>query len=339
MAGNVLLLAAVLGLLGGCVISPRRDGTTTGPPVPPPSGLGKLYVTDEANSTILRFDGALTATGNLTPAATISGSPLSTPQYMTIDTVNNRLYVAATGGVLVYDQVSTKNGNISADRTIGGLSMPQDLALDRARDLLYVADSGAIKVFSGASSANGTPSPTRIINPQVAGAGISISAIFLDTVNDRLYIADSINFAVDIYDGATALTGAVNASRSLSGSNTGLAQPDGVQVDGIGRLIVANNNPPSITIYPNAATVNGNSLPVSTVRGASNTLQGPSQILVTPGNELYVADGVQGAVPIFAGFNAANGTLTPNRNITGSKTGLTPSGSSTARGLALDATR
>ncbi|HWZ45855.1 MAG TPA: beta-propeller fold lactonase family protein, partial [Candidatus Saccharimonadales bacterium] len=307
---------------------------------PPPGGAGKLYVTNEDSNQVLRFDGVLTATGNLTPAATISNSAqISAPQYLAIDAVNNRLYVATSGAVLVYDQASTKNGSVNADRTIGGLTAPQDLALDRGHDLLYVADSGTVRVFSGASSANGSPAPARTIVPQVAGSGIVVSAIFLDTVNDRLYIADSLNAAVDIYDGANTLNGNVNANRSLSGPSTGLARPEGVQVDAIGRLIVANNNPPSITIYPNAATVTGDLAPTSTVRGASNTLQGPSQIFVTTGNELYVADGVQGAVPIFAGFNAANGTISPTRNITGSKTTITTAGRSTVRGLALDATR
>lgn len=325
------------------MISPRRDGTPGGGGGGGSTGPGKLYVTNEATGTILRFDGALTSNGNLTPASVLSG--LSGPQYLTIDTVNDRLYVVNqnAGTILVYDNASTKASGGNSQRSIGGLSAPSDLALDRTNDLLYVAQGTSILVFSGASAANGSPAPARTISPQVGGNAATATAIFLDTANNRLYLADSVNSAIDIFDNATALTGLVTANRSLSGANTGLSLPEGVQVDSIGRLIVANNNPASITIYPNAATVNGNITPSSTVSGSATTLLGPSQILITTGNELYVADGVQGEVAIFAGFNAASGNIAPNRSVFGSSTGLARSnngtGPTTARGVTLDATR
>jgi 6-phosphogluconolactonase (cycloisomerase 2 family) len=307
-----------------------------------------LYVTNEPGNTILRFDNALAANGNLTPNATISGSQLSSPQYLFIDTANDRLYVAELGGVLIYEKASTKTGNISADRTIAGastgLTSPLDLALDRPRDLLYVADVGSIEVFGSASTINGDISSVRSIVPLAGGSGFVIGAIFLDAANDRLYVADLAGSAINIYDGASGLSGSVNANRSLSGTNTKLDHPEGVQVDAVGRLVVANNNSGTITIYANAATVNGNVAPSSAI--TSNTtsglfLSGPSQIVTTTGNELYVADGIVGGVPIFAGINAANGNLTPSRNIAGSNTTLSRSsgGAATARGIALDSTR
>src|SRR5690242_14765437 len=74
----------------GCVISPRRlpgdivPGTTPTPtptpsatPTPTPGATpaqGKLYVSNSGNNSIIRFDQALTASGNAPPAATISGA-------------------------------------------------------------------------------------------------------------------------------------------------------------------------------------------------------------------------------------------------------------------------
>jgi len=103
---------------GKSLISPRRDGTGT-TTTPPPGGTnpGKLYVTNEANNTILRFDNALTATGDQTPAATLNNtSQISSPQYLLIDSASNRLYVAVTNAVLVYDNASTQTGGAAASR-------------------------------------------------------------------------------------------------------------------------------------------------------------------------------------------------------------------------------
>src|SRR5882672_3004347 len=60
-------------LLAGCVISPRRPvpGAT---PTPTPGTGGKLYVSKQGANAILRFDSALTASGNVAPATTISGA-------------------------------------------------------------------------------------------------------------------------------------------------------------------------------------------------------------------------------------------------------------------------
>jgi len=336
--------ALLLALLAGCVISPRRDGTGT-TTTPPPGGTnpGKLYVTNEANNTILRFDNALTATGDQTPAATLNNtSQISSPQYLLIDSANNRLYVAVSNAVLVYDNASTQTGGAAASRVIQGVSSPTDLALDRVRDQLYVTDGFSILVFANASTANGTPTPARTINPLSGGSAFSVAAIFLDTGTDKLYVADSLNSAVNIYDGASILNGSVNAPRTLSGANTQLSNPQGLQVDALGRLIVANNRSGSITIYASAINVSGNIVPSATITSPAANMAGPSQIFLSTGNELYVADGTAGGIPIFSGVNSANGNITPARDIAGPHTTLSRANAgsaTTARGVGLDPTR
>lgn len=333
------MAAILLVMVAGCVISPRRDGSGGGTTPPPATGPGKLYVSNQSAGAIVRFDNALagTATGNLTPNAIIQGSTTSAPQGIALDGSGNRLFVAVLGGVQVYDQVSTRTGTISADRTISGLSLPVAVALDTSRNLLYVADLLNIQVIGSASTANGAVTPVRTISPLVGGSVFSVAGILLDTNGDRLFVLDALGNAVNIYDTASGLNGGVNATRSLSGTATLLGAPQGAQIDSQGRLVVANNNPARITIYANAATVTGNTAPTVTL--TSTALSGPSNIVVTSGNELYVADGTAGAVPIFAGINAvASGAVTPARNITGAKTGLTGA-VPTAVGIALDTTR
>ena len=339
----------------GCVISPRRTlggggGTPTPTPTPNPTGsptptpvaTGKLYVMNTTSNTLLRFDGAFTANGNATPAATIVGTntTFNSPSFMTLDTANDSLYIADTGdlSVVIYDGISTKNGNVAPSRIIAGpatnLLSPTDVALDKGRNLLYVADDLDIFVFASASTANGNPAPVRDLS-----VPFSISAIFIDGANDRLYVADQAGNAIAVYDHASTLNGPVSANRAVQGAtNTHLSNPGGVQVDGAGRLVVSNASPPSITIYNNAATVDGDIAPVAEIAGATTGLSVPDQIFVdtTGTGTLYNADPGAARVAVFANLNTANGNTSPTRTISGTSTGLTAGG---PVGLAFDHTR
>jgi len=350
---TVRVCAAVfcLLLIIGCVISPRRTvgggGGTPTPtpsptPTPNPAATGKLYVSNGGANSILRFDKALTAGGNLTPAATISGAntTLNAPAFITLDAIADRLYVANNGdiSILIFDNISTKKGNVAPERTIFGslttLTTPTDVALDRGRDLLYVADDIDIHVFASASAANGNVAPARNLSP-----GFSVSAIFIDAANDRLFAADQADNAIAIYDNASTLNGPVTASRVVQGVATHLATPGGLQVDGSGRLVVSNASPASITIYTNAAIANGNIAPVAEIKGSNTGFSVPDQIVVNPSGTgtLYNADPGAARVAIYANFSTANGNIAPTRSINGANTTLTVGGQPV--GVALDNTR
>src|SRR5437016_4083447 len=174
LKGFWLGLLGLLLVLNACVISPRRDGVNNGG-----NGngngngaFGRIYVTNTSAPSIVRFDNALTVSGNTTPGATISGGAtlLSSPGYLFLDTVNNRLFVANQGGsnILVFDNANTQAGNVAPTRTISGpatqLFSPVDVALDRTRDLLYVADGTAIQVFATGSSASGNVTPLHTLS-------------------------------------------------------------------------------------------------------------------------------------------------------------------------------
>jgi hypothetical protein len=339
-------LIVFLVLLTSC--SPRRSSVSL-------SGggggstLGRIYVSNAANNSIVRFDSALTVTGNVAPGAIIAGgsTQLAAPQYMLLDVPNNRLFVANKGAssVLIFETVNTKTGNVAPERTIAGaatlLVAPVDLALDSGRDLLYVADGSNILVFAGASNTNGNVPPVRII-----GAGFTVDALFLDRANDRLFAADATGNAIHVYDGASLLNNAVVANRIISGGSTQLNQPAGLQVDNAGRLIVSNFGTPSITIYFSAAIGNGNITPAATIAGSNTGLGAPTQMILnnaTTTGDLHIADGKSASVLVFANIGAANGNIAPTRNISGSNTGLARSGGGTgpftANGIALDTTR
>jgi DNA-binding beta-propeller fold protein YncE len=355
-----IVLMAVVAAISGCQISPRiipgqptptptatpgPTGSPTPTPTPtpiPPSAVGKLYVTDQDDNSILRFDNALSATGNQVPGAVIKGASttLNKPQFVAFNGATDTLYVAnvSNASVVVYDGVSTKNGDAPPTRIITGaastpLVSPSSVALDTTRDLLYVADGAEIWVFSPASTANGSTQFSRDIT-----VGFTIQQIFLDAANDRLYATDAANNAVDVFDNASQLNLITSATRSLNGNLTQLNQPAGVTIDPAGNLVVTNQGNGSITVYRDAATATGNQAPLAIISGAATTLQSPQQIIQNAAtNEVYVADSSADEVAVFTGIAGLNGTPAPTRRIFGPSTGLT--GTTTARGVALDPSR
>jgi hypothetical protein len=345
-------------VVSGCVISPRRlpgdvvPGTTPTPtpnpsatptPTPSSSPQGKLYVSNTATNAILRFDQAFTVNGNAPPAVTIMGAStqLNAPAYIFLDAAADRLYVANNGdsSILVFDSISTKTGDAAPERVITGtatsLIAPTDVSLDATRNLLYVADDTQIEVFGSASTANGAATPLKTFTP-----GFAVSAVFIDGANDRLYAADQVGNAIDIYDGASALaSGNITASRTLTGANTHLGAPSGLQLDGAGRLIVSNGSAKSITIYNGAATVSANTPPSAEIVGSNTTFSVPNQIAVdTRGTgTLYIADPGAAKIQIYGSLSSTNGNVAPTRSIVGPNTAITAA--SQAVGVAVDTTR
>jgi sugar lactone lactonase YvrE len=350
-------VVCLLLLASGCVISPRRTfgggsatptPTPTTSPTPTPTPVvptGKLYVSNSNSNSILRFDNAFIATGNVPPAATISGglTTLNAPAFITLDTASDRLYVANNGdiSILIFDNISTKSGNVAPDRIIAGgnntnLVTPTDVAVDTTRDLLYVADDTEVLVFASASTTFGDIAPVHDIT-----VNFRASAIFIDPANDRLYVADQAGNAIDVYNNASTQDGPAVVTRTIQGAATHLATPGGIQIDGSGRLVVSNNaaGAASITIYANAATATGNIPPSGEIKGANTGLSSPDQIAVdkTGTSTVYNADSGAGRVAAFANLGTATGNIAPTRSISGASTGLSVAGR--PEGVAIDTTR
>ena len=351
---NAFLFAVLLclaALTAGCVISPRRTIGGGGTPTPTPSGspsptpapgaAGILYVANSNNSSILRFSNANTADQNIAPAASISGSAtqIISPQHIFIDAGNDTLYVANQGSVLAFQNASTTaGGNIAPIRKIAGaatgLNAPVDVGFDDAKDILYVADTRDVLVFANGSTADANVPFTRDIK-----VGFLITALFLDTANDRLYLADSGANAIHVFNNASTANGTVVPARTITGSSTGLNQPSGIAIDAVGKLIISNKGSSSITIYPNATSATNNASPAVTISGSGSTLNGPGQITVNNSTslvELFVANPGGGNIPIFSDLGAQSNDVPPSRNISGNATGFSTAAIS---GITLDSTR
>src|SRR5262249_31327151 len=116
-----VLATLIVTLLSGCV-SPFRgqgSGSTTGT-----STGGKLYVS--TTSSILRFGNALTANGNVAPEVTVTGSgtQISSPRRLLIDTSTDRLFVANAGGpsILIFSTASKMTSSATPSAVLGGSS-------------------------------------------------------------------------------------------------------------------------------------------------------------------------------------------------------------------------
>jgi hypothetical protein len=333
-------LIALFLVLAGCQISPRRSLTSSGGGGGGGTG-GQLYVSTP--SSILRFNNAESATGNVAPAGIVNGAntQLSAPQHLFLDGPNDRLYVANQGGssILVFDNASTLNGNITPARVISGnatlLVAPVDVVLDSTNNLLYVADGTSILVFSGASTVSGNTPPVRNIN-----MGISPGGLLLDATNNQLYVSDPADNAVDRLDGASSQDAVGIVGGAIAGPDTRLSQPRGLALDASGRLIVSNSaSPAGITVYPNAAVATGDVVPTVNISGSTTRLQSPGQIALNrnvSNGELFVADPLAASILIFTNVSTTGGNIAPARTINGANTGLT---SSAINGLAVDPSR
>src|ERR1051326_1590506 len=73
----------------------------------------RLYVANQGGSSVLVFDGASAANGNVSPTRVIGGAAthLVAPIDVALDPGNNLLYVADGTSILVFAGASTVNGN------------------------------------------------------------------------------------------------------------------------------------------------------------------------------------------------------------------------------------
>jgi hypothetical protein len=180
----------------------------------------RLYVSDGLS--ILVFDNAGTATGDIAPSRIVSRRSLSpgAAQYQGfyLDTLNDRLYVTVVPTtVYVFDNVSSLS-NAAPSRIISTANDSTylfDVAVDTAKDVLYVYGLGAgsltqIAVYDSASTRSGSVSADRMIAiGDSLGSGPAVG-LFTDPAHDRLYVPR--NGQVLVFDNASTRNGAVGST-------------------------------------------------------------------------------------------------------------------------------
>lgn len=213
---------------------------------------------------ILRIEGGATATprviiGDLT---TITNPAVDS---LTVDKQRGIIYMADndTGSVLVFENLSTVEGNVAPDRVIAisGATRLEGIHVDSSHpaNRLYVSGNdgtgGHLWIFNNASMLDGTPVPDAIIN-------VTFMSIFVDEVNDVLYAGEEYgqNNTIYVFENASTYTTGAMYDRLISFTSD--LDPTGLWVDPVSdRLYVCDNdNSPGgnhLFIFKNASTMLG----------------------------------------------------------------------------------
>jgi Bacterial Ig-like domain len=292
----------------------------------------RLYISDWSNASISVFNNAGATNGNIFPDRIVSGGAtlINSPGGIWLDKASDRLYVSNTNvsGILVFNSISTANGNIAPSRNITGaattLGRPYGIWYDTNSDSLYAVDcsANAVFVFDNASTINGNVAPSRTIS----GSNTAFDCpegIWLDSKSDQMYISNYYGSVV-IFNNASTANGNIAPSRTIAGSTTTFSEPYALWLDSASdQLYVGDYGSSSILVFSNASTVNGDIAPARTLSGVNTTLNEPWNIwLDSANNRLYVANFAKASVLVFDSANTINGDVAPSRTIAGSNTGL-----------------
>jgi sugar lactone lactonase YvrE len=188
---------------------------------------------------------------------------------------------------------------------------------------LYVMESNSNTLlrFDNAFTASGNATPAVTI----AGNNTTFNFpgfMTLDTTNDSLYIADTGDLSVVIYDGiSTKSSGNIAPSRNITGS---LVSPTDVSLDKVRNLLYVADDL-DIHVYASASTANGTPTPV---RDLSVNFQLSGIYIDGANDRLYVADSAGNAVAVYDHASTlASGLITADRAVQGAATHLSGPGS------------
>jgi hypothetical protein len=232
----------------------------------------RLYVADLRS--ILVFNNAGTAAGNLAPARVVSSFVgLGSFVALYLDTLNERLYAPVNLGALlnevrVFDSAGTAS-NAAPSRTFSfNSNFVIDVAVDAGRNMLYALHLNSttnlteIAVFDNAGALSGVVTPNRVITIGSSFSAGTAVGIFVDPTGNRLYVP---NFGqVLVFDNASTkngpISGAAAPERTITLPVAGITH---LAVDVTADRLYATDNG-GLTIIQNASTVNG--IPPSSVR-------------------------------------------------------------------------
>lgn len=241
--------------------------------------LDQLYVANAGFSVLglVEFDSASTATGNIAPTRTLSGSNTGFDAGVKAVAVNfttNVLFMGTSAnGIRIFDNASTVSGNTAPNRTLSGgatgLQFVVGLFADSTNDRLYVANASpaSILIWNSASTVNGNSPPTRTLS----GAATTLSVpryALVDTTRDKLYVAEASTGSILIWDNASTVNGNVAPTRVISGANTQIVSPAGLALDPardelyVGTLAQTGK---TILVFGSISSASGNVSPSRTI--------------------------------------------------------------------------
>jgi hypothetical protein len=276
-----------------------------------------VWVGNGANSNVNAF--SLTATGNASPIATLSGplTGLNGIGALTFDSVGE-LWVASANNDALEQFAPGATGNVAPSQVVSGpntgIVTPSGIALG-STGRLYVTESAAntVAIFPAGAAGN-TPAAATISGPDTGlstPTGVVIGG-------GRIWVANQGNDTITAYPGAA--NGDVAPVATIGGSATQLSHPAGLGLDAAGNLLVANFFGASVLKFPLAGPF-GDVSPKAVIGGPGAQLSLPEAVDSDTAGNIY-------AVSEQAGLNVYQPTgATPTAVVNGPGTGIRAPGS------------
>ncbi|MCF7865240.1 MAG: hypothetical protein K9M11_01935, partial [Candidatus Pacebacteria bacterium] len=199
-----------------------------------------------------------------TATAAVTQSGLSSPRGIAYDSTNKYLFVGQITGqrVSVFDTTTITNG-MNAINVIGqslfttataattqvGMSGPYGVAYDNTNKRLYVAQQGSRRVTMydlssgitdgmGATNVLGQPSFTAAAALTTQASTRDANGVHFDSSNGRLYVSESSNGRINIFDASGTITDNMNAINLIGAYDDSLSNPQPAWTKG-----TINNSP------------------------------------------------------------------------------------------------
>lgn len=223
--------------------------------------------------------------GLVSPDRNVTGEQtgLAGPVSLAIGRSKDILFVGDTrqDGVISYDGVSRDqfDGDVPLSRMFWMQNydlQPGPASYDESRDMLYVIEAALnqILVYHAASTLNGESSWNRAVTH--ASGSVVFTNLFVDTVNDRLYVVSRGEKEIYVWDNASA----VNASDGVPTRTFRVGDaPVDIVVDTANRGYVLNGNN-AILSFDDVHTLTGAPTPTRTIAGESTQLSSPMALYI-----------------------------------------------------------
>lgn len=254
----------------------------------PVSGMtgedGRIFVVDTGHRAVLVFD--MPGARLLKWDKAAPGLPFSSPVGIASD---------GSGGVFVTDSELgavfrlDAEGNPVGRIGSGVLTRPTGIARDERSGYIYVADTRAhdIKVFDDQGSL------VELIGSRGDGHGSFNAPTHLAISNGELYVADTLNFRVHIFD----TVGDDRLTFGRLGLYVGnMTRPKGVAVGSDGRIYVVESYFDHLLVYNREGQL---LLPIGGTGRGVGQFYLPSGVWTDPSGRVYVADMFNGRIVMF----------------------------------------